>query len=423
MATRSRTAPKPLPRLPEIRPRSRRQVRAARSLASAHSFCPYTDIQAPRRAGRLGQHSTRRPTAPRRSRAIRAGVFRRRAPWTTSTSCRILAACGISPMQKLLPATRRDDFLASRSAGRNGVAAPPFSPLRPRLAFQHPLGSTVILHPVRAGEMARIARLCANATAVDPKPVPDFIALARPPLQDPSPARPGRPKKRREPPPPLHRARSRSSPRAKSPPSTEQAAAAKKPLDSSTMIWTSMGGGTAPLPLPTRPDPTWARARRPWPEMGTEPPADRLNRSSVGTIRVNLSKLARVDPVLLLVISSSAESRFALRRMAAGRLGSSPRPEVAALRLFQAPLVGVRRRRPSHQDGGLKALSRRPQIAPGSIAVRPVQWAASTLKALRLRQGSEAGRRQHPNSSQPHVLTVWDVAGLKDGQQPAPVVR
>ena len=82
-----------------------------------------------------------------------------------------------------------DDFLAAavareekRRGGRTVVAS------GDRDAFQLASGNTTILHPVRAGEMARIGPAeVRERYGVDPKQVPDFIALRG----DPSDRLPG----------------------------------------------------------------------------------------------------------------------------------------------------------------------------------------------------------------------------------------
>ena len=98
-----------------------------------------------------------------------------------------VAACGFANAKA--PGYEADDFLAAavareerRRTGRAIVAS------GDRDAFQLASEKTTILHPVRAGEMARIGRAEVRARyGVDPKQVPDFIALRG----DPSDKLPG----------------------------------------------------------------------------------------------------------------------------------------------------------------------------------------------------------------------------------------
>ena len=88
-----------------------------------------------------------------------------------------VAACGFANAKA--PGYEADDFLAAavareekRRGGRTVVAS------GDRDAFQLASGNTTILHPVRAGEMARIGPAeVRERYGVDPKQVPDFIAL------------------------------------------------------------------------------------------------------------------------------------------------------------------------------------------------------------------------------------------------------
>jgi DNA polymerase-1 len=98
-----------------------------------------------------------------------------------------VAACGFANAKA--PGYEADDFLAAavareerRRTGRAIVAS------GDRDAFQLASEKTTILHPVRAGEMARIGPAEVRARyGVDPKQVPDFIALRG----DPSDKLPG----------------------------------------------------------------------------------------------------------------------------------------------------------------------------------------------------------------------------------------
>ncbi|MBV9064720.1 MAG: 5'-3' exonuclease [Methylobacteriaceae bacterium] len=98
-----------------------------------------------------------------------------------------VAACGFANAKA--PGYEADDFLAAavareerRREGRAIVAS------GDRDAFQLASEKTTILHPVRAGEMARIGPAeVRERYGVDPKQVPDFIALRG----DPSDKLPG----------------------------------------------------------------------------------------------------------------------------------------------------------------------------------------------------------------------------------------
>jgi DNA polymerase-1 len=98
-----------------------------------------------------------------------------------------VAACGFANAKA--PGYEADDFLAAavareerRRTGRAIVAS------GDRDAFQLASEKTTILHPVRAGEMARIGPAeVRERYGVDPKQVPDFIALRG----DPSDKLPG----------------------------------------------------------------------------------------------------------------------------------------------------------------------------------------------------------------------------------------
>jgi DNA polymerase-1 len=97
-----------------------------------------------------------------------------------------VVACGFSCAKA--PGYEADDFLAAAVAGeerRNGTAIVASGD---RDAFQLASDSTTILHPVRAGEMARIGPPeVRERYGVEPGQVPDFIALRG----DPSDKLPG----------------------------------------------------------------------------------------------------------------------------------------------------------------------------------------------------------------------------------------
>jgi DNA polymerase I len=89
---------------------------------------------------------------------------------------RFVAACGFAYAKA--PGYEADDFLAAaavREEGRGGTALVASGD---RDAFQLASAATTILHPVRAGEMARIGPAeVRERYGVEPEQVPDFIAL------------------------------------------------------------------------------------------------------------------------------------------------------------------------------------------------------------------------------------------------------
>lgn len=97
-----------------------------------------------------------------------------------------VAACGFANARRA--GCEADDFLAAAAEERRGGTVLVAS--GDRDTFQLASANTTILYPVRAGEMARIgpAEVCARY-GVEPKQVPDFIALRG----DPSDKLPGAP--------------------------------------------------------------------------------------------------------------------------------------------------------------------------------------------------------------------------------------
>ena len=98
----------------------------------------------------------------------------------------LVSACGFCNAKA--PGYEADDFLAAAVAKeerRNGTV---IAASGDRDAFQLASDKTTILHPVKAGEMARIGPAeVRKRYGVDPKQVPDFIALRG----DPSDRLPG----------------------------------------------------------------------------------------------------------------------------------------------------------------------------------------------------------------------------------------
>jgi DNA polymerase I len=99
-----------------------------------------------------------------------------------------VAACGF--VYAKAPGYEADDFLAAAAAGEERRGGTAIVATGDRDAFQLASGSTTILQPIRAGEMARIGPAQVRERyGVDPHQVPDFIALRG----DPSDKLPGAP--------------------------------------------------------------------------------------------------------------------------------------------------------------------------------------------------------------------------------------
>jgi DNA polymerase-1 len=99
-----------------------------------------------------------------------------------------VAACGLAYAKA--PGYEADDFLAAAVAQEERRAGAAVVASGDRDAFQLASDRTVILQPIRAGEMARIGPAeVRDRYGVDPKQVPDFIALRG----DPSDKIPGAP--------------------------------------------------------------------------------------------------------------------------------------------------------------------------------------------------------------------------------------
>ena len=99
-----------------------------------------------------------------------------------------VAACGFANAKRA--GYEADDFLAAAAAAEEKRGGPVLVASGDRDTFQLASDNTTILYPVRAGEMARIRPAEVRARyGVDPKQVPDFIALRG----DPSDKLPGAP--------------------------------------------------------------------------------------------------------------------------------------------------------------------------------------------------------------------------------------
>lgn len=100
----------------------------------------------------------------------------------------MVAACGFVAAKA--PGYEADDFLAAAAAQEEAHGGLVLVASGDRDAFQLASAATTILHPVKAGEMARIGPTEVMARyGVEPRQVPDFIALRG----DPSDKLPGAP--------------------------------------------------------------------------------------------------------------------------------------------------------------------------------------------------------------------------------------
>jgi DNA polymerase-1 len=99
---------------------------------------------------------------------------------------RLVAACGFANAKA--PGYEADDFLAAAAAAEERRGGTAVVASGDRDAFQLASATTTIVHPVRAGEMARIGPAeVRERYGVEPRQVPDFIALRG----DPSDKLPG----------------------------------------------------------------------------------------------------------------------------------------------------------------------------------------------------------------------------------------
>jgi DNA polymerase-1 len=97
-----------------------------------------------------------------------------------------VAACGFAVAKS--PGYEADDFLAAAVANEEGAGGTALVASGDRDAFQLASARTTVLHPVKAGEMARIGPAeVRERYGVEPRQVPDFIALRG----DPSDKLPG----------------------------------------------------------------------------------------------------------------------------------------------------------------------------------------------------------------------------------------
>jgi DNA polymerase I len=97
-----------------------------------------------------------------------------------------VSACGFAVAKA--PGYEADDFLAAAVAAEDRAGGTALVASGDRDAFQLASAHTTVLHPVKAGEMARIGPAqVRERCGVDPRQVPDFIALRG----DPSDKLPG----------------------------------------------------------------------------------------------------------------------------------------------------------------------------------------------------------------------------------------
>lgn len=161
----------------------------------------------------------------------------------------LVAACGFANAKT--PGYEADDFLAAAVASQERRRSTTLVASGDRDAFQLASAQTTILHPVRAGEMARIGpKEVLERYGVEPQQVPDFIALRGDPSDKLPGARGVGPKRAAE---LLHRFRSLEEILAAGN-FTEQAEALTLYKRIATM------DATAPLPSMDDQTPQWARA-------------------------------------------------------------------------------------------------------------------------------------------------------------------
>ena len=129
------------------------------------------------RCSSAGTRSTRRPTGTGRSKGIKPVGFLMPSCSISSKSCRNSWRLAGSPLRRPR-GTRPTISSPRRSHRRSGGAARAVVASGDRDAFQLASALTVILQPVRAGEMARIGPAeVRERYGVEPVQVPDFIAL------------------------------------------------------------------------------------------------------------------------------------------------------------------------------------------------------------------------------------------------------
>jgi DNA polymerase I len=108
--------------------------------------------------------------------ALRHGLRRGERPSLLNRKKFAVTACGFQNAKA--PGFEADDFLAAAGAKEEKHGGTAFIASGDRDTFQLASDRITILYPVRAGEMARVGPAEVRARyGVDPKQVPDFIAL------------------------------------------------------------------------------------------------------------------------------------------------------------------------------------------------------------------------------------------------------
>ena len=161
----------------------------ARSSASRTSCFGCTTAKSPERCSRLGHAGRSDLPASSVPRCTKADVeFDEELVDQLEVLPQFVAACGFAIAKAA--GYEADDFLAAAVAEEERRGGTAIVASGDRDAFQLASESTTIVHPVRAGEMARIGPAEVHERyGVDPKQVPDFIALRG----DPSDKLPGAP--------------------------------------------------------------------------------------------------------------------------------------------------------------------------------------------------------------------------------------
>jgi len=161
-------------------------VAAARSLASPISFCAFESEQP--RAVLVGWDTLDSPNFRQRLfPAYQSGrVFDQELLGQLQVLPEFVTACGFANAKA--PGYEADDFLAAAVAAEEHRRGTAIVASGDRDAFQLVSATTTILHPIKAGELARIGPAqVLERYGVEPRRVPDFIALRG----DPSDKLPG----------------------------------------------------------------------------------------------------------------------------------------------------------------------------------------------------------------------------------------
>ena len=159
----------------------------APSLASQTSCCAFTQTSSLARSLSAGTAWRRRRSATKCFPPIKAGdEFDDELIEQLNVLPEFVAACGFANAKA--PGFEADDFLAAAVAAEERAGGSALVASGDRDSFQLASPSTTILYPSRGGEIARIGpEEVRQRYGVDPKQVPDFIALRG----DPSDKLPG----------------------------------------------------------------------------------------------------------------------------------------------------------------------------------------------------------------------------------------